>query len=132
MPPYEQTTCSWDAWHRGSHQKVLAFSFYSVPSRANKSSRYFKGVKANLDLMGQLYKKEWNMRLYHDLEVEDPLMVDACHLACNNSRLDLCPVKKLLHPLLANASNIFPMNWRFFPTLDSQVLEMGSRDLDSR
>ena len=128
--PYEQTTCSRDAWHRGSHQKVLAFSFYTVPSRANKSARYFKGVKANLDLMGQLYEKEWNMRLY--LEVEDPHMVDACHLACNNSRLDLCPVKKLPHPLLANASAIFPANWRYFPTLDSQVVEMGSRDLDSR
>ena len=128
--PYEQTTCSRDAWHRGSHQKVLAFTFYSIPSRANKSARYFKGVKANLDLMGQLYEKEWNMRLY--LEVEDPHMVDACHLACNNSRLDLCPVKKLPHPLLANASAIFPANWRYFPTLDSQVVEMGSRDLDSR
>ena len=111
---------------------MLAFTFYSIPSRANKSARYFKGVKANLDLMGQLYEKEWNMRLYHDLEAEDPLMVDACHLACNNSRLDLCPVKKLPHPLLANASAMFPMNWRFFPTLDSQVVEMGSRDLDSR
>ena len=130
--PFEQTTCSWDAWHRGSHQKVLAFSFYSVPSRANKSTRYFKGVKANLDLMGHLYEKDWNMRLYLDLDVKDPLMVEACDLACNNSRLDLCPVKKLPNPLLANASAIFPMNWRFFPTLDSQVVEMGSRDLDSR
>ena len=130
--PYERSTCSRDAWHRGSHQKVLAFSFYSVPSQANKSARYFKGVKANLDLMEQLYEKDWNMRLYHDLEVGDPLMVDACNLACNNSRLDLCSVKKLPHPLLANASAMFPMNWRFFPTLDSQVAETASRDLDSR
>ena len=72
------------------------------------------------------------MWLYHDLELEDPLMVDACDLACDNSRLDFCSVKKLPHPLLANASAMFPMNWRFFPTLDSQVVEMASRDLDTR
>ena len=75
--PYEQTTCSQDAWHRGSHQKVLAFSFYSVPGQASKSKMFFKGVKANLDLMGKLYKKDWNMRLYYDLEDKDPLMADA-------------------------------------------------------
>ena len=72
------------------------------------------------------------MQLYHNLEVRDPLMVEACDLACNNPKLDLCSVKKLPHPLLANASTMFPMNWRFFPTLDSLVVEMGSRDLDSR
>ena len=129
--PYEQTTCSRDAWHRGSRQKVLAFSFYSVPSN-NKSAWYFKGVKANLDLLGNLYEKDWNMRLYHDLKAGDPLMENACSLACNNSKLDLCHVKYLPHQLLSNASAMFPMNWRFFPTLDSQVAEMGSRDLDSR
>ena len=113
--PYERTTCSQDAWHRGSHQKVLAFSFYSVPGRASKSKMFFKGVKANLDLMGKLYEKDWNMRLYHDLEDKDPLMADACSLACNNSNLDLCRVKNLPHPLISNATTMFPMNWRFFP-----------------
>ena len=129
---YEQTTCSQDAFQRGSGQKALAFSFYSVPSRAEKSARYFKGVKANLDLLDKLYTSDWNMRLYHDLEPDDPLMEEACSLACNNTNIDLCPVKNLPHPLLSKGVDMFPMNWRFFPTLDSQVAEMGSRDLDSR
>ena len=30
-----------------------------------------------------------------------------------------------------NATFIFPMNWRFFPTLDPQVDMYLSRDLDS-
>ena len=77
--------------------------------------RCVKGVKANLDLMGKLYEKDWNMRLYHDLEDKDPLMADACSLACNNSNLDLCRVKNLPHPLISNATTMFPMNWRFFP-----------------
>ena len=129
---YEQTTCSQDAFQRGSGQKALAFSFYSVPSRAEKSARYFKGVKANLDLLGKLYTSDWNMRLYHDLEPDDPLMEEACSLACNNTIIDLCPVKNLPHPLLSKAVDMFPMNWRFFPTLDPQVDVYHCRDLDSR
>ena len=58
-------------------------------------------------------------------------MVDLCNLACSNNRLDLCPVDQLPHHLLANAVHMFPMLWRFFPTLDSQVDIFMSRDLDS-
>ena len=60
---YEQTICSRDAFQRGSGQKALAFSFYSVPSRAEKSARYLKGVKANLDLLGKLYTSDWHETL---------------------------------------------------------------------
>ena len=73
-----------------------------------------------------------DMRLYHDLEPDDPLMEEACSLACNNTNIDLCTLKNLPHPLLSKADDMFPMNWRFFPSLDFQVAEMGSRDLDSR
>ena len=31
-----------------------------------------------------------------------------------------------------DVGTIFPMNWRFFPTLDPQVDAFISRDLDSR
>ena len=48
-------------------------------------------------------------------------MVDLCDLACSTDCLDLCPVTQLAHPLLANAVHMFPMIWRFFPTLDTQV-----------
>ena len=58
-------------------------------------------------------------------------MVDLCNLACSTDRLDLCPVYQLPHHLLANAVNMFPMIWRFFPTLDPQVDAFMSRDLDS-
>ena len=58
-------------------------------------------------------------------------MVDLCNLACSNDRLDLCHVDHLPHPLFANAVHMFPMIWRFFPTLDPQVDVFVSRDLDS-
>ena len=58
-------------------------------------------------------------------------MVDLCNLACSTDCLDLCPVAQLAHPLLANAVHMFPMIWRFFPTLDPQVDVFVSRDLDS-
>ena len=32
----------------------------------------------------------------------------------------------------ADMSEVFPMNWRFLPTVDPQVDIMLSRDLDSR
>ena len=69
--------------------------------------------------------------MYHDISPDHPLMVDLCNLACSTDRLDLCPVNQLPHHLLANAAHMFPMIWRFFPTLDSQVDAFMSRDLDS-
>jgi len=33
---------------------------------------------------------------------------------------------------MVDARSVFPMNWRFFPTLDPQVDIYACRDLDSR
>ena len=44
-----------------------------------------------------------------------------CGLACSNSHLDLCHVRHLPGNPVKDASDIFPMNWRFLPPLDPQV-----------
>ena len=61
------------------------------------------------------------MRLYLDLSKTDPILNDICDLACNDTNIDLCDVKKLPGTPLVDATEIFPKNWRFFPTLDPQV-----------
>ena len=71
------------------------------------------------------------MRLYHDVAPSDPLMPELCTIACTDHRLDLCYVQAMPGTPVTNASHIFPMNWRFFPSLDPQVDVMVSRDLDS-
>ena len=48
-----------------------------------------------------------------------------CDLACKYSFLDLCRVDP-------DMGDVFPMLWRFFPTLDPGVDVVMSRDLDSR
>ena len=73
------------------------------------------------------------MRLYYDLDPADQqLMTQLCDLACADPQLDLCNVRSLPGTPVEDASNIFAMNWRFFPTLDPQVDILLSRDLDSR
>ena len=44
-----------------------------------------------------------------------------CDLACRNALLDICNVRQLPGTPQMDASNIFPMVWRFFPTIDRQV-----------
>ena len=44
----------------------------------------------------------------------------------------MCDIKNLPKNELVNASKMFPMNWRYLPTLDPQVDWYLSRDLDSR
>ena len=61
----------------------------------------------------------WNIRLYYDLEDDDPLLSDLCKVACSDSNIDLCYVKDI--PALGDVSKVFAMNWRFFPMLDPQV-----------
>ena len=59
-------------------------------------------------------------------------MYQLCDLACQNHHLDLCYVRSLPGAPVTDASKIFAMNWRFFPTLDPQVDFYMCRDLDSR
>ena len=130
---YTATTCGRDAYQRGLHQKVAGFSFYgNKSSSTHLTKHYFEGITDNLKQLPLFYNDSWTMRLYYDLEDDHPLMRPLCNLACTNSHLDLCHVQKLPGTPIINASNIFPMNWRFFPTLDPQVDVFLSRDLDSR
>ena len=74
-----QTTCSQDAFRRGTGQKVIGFSFYEKTSNKEKRLEafrkneeiplplYFHGIKTNLKLMPQFYPN-WIMRLYIDLD----------------------------------------------------------------
>ena len=130
---YSDTTCGRDAYERGAQQKVVGFSFYgNTSSGVHKAKQYFIGIKENLSLVSQLYGKDWSMRLYYDLEKDDPLLDDLCSLACEQPSLDLCYVRDLPGNPVKDASSVFAMNWRFLPTLDPQVDIFLCRDLDSR
>ena len=63
----------------------------------------------------------WVMRLYLDLEGNSSIANKFCELACADSNLDLCDVADLPGTPFKDATKVFPMNWRFFPTLDKQV-----------
>ena len=52
-----------------------------------------------------------------------------CNFACKNPDLDLCHVQNI--PALGDIRPIFPMMWRFLPTIDPQVDYFMSRDLDA-
>ena len=49
------------------------------------------------------------------------LLQDLCNLACTDTNIDLCNVRQLPGKPMPNAIKIFPMNWRWFPTMDPQV-----------
>ena len=63
------------------------------------------------------------LRLYYDLDPADhQLQLQLCDLACSNNNLDLCNVRRLPGTPVSDASSMFPMIWRFLPTLDPQVI----------
>ena len=69
------------------------------------------------------------------LSRSDELMGQLCDLACSNTNLDLCHVRHLPgcgELELTDASDVFPMTWRFLPPVDPQVEIFLCRDLDSR
>ena len=69
------------------------------------------------------------MRLYYDIDKNSNSYQEICSLACKDSSIDVCNIRKL--PILGDAKEIFPTIWRFLPMLDLQVNAMMSRDLDS-
>ena len=83
---------------------------------------FVEGIQGNLDLM-PIYYPGWVMRLYIGYDLDDPIIRKLCNLACKPkySNLDICHVKQLPGTPHKDARKIFPMNWRFFPTLDPQV-----------
>ena len=94
-----------------------------------KFTSIIQGIADNLDLVPRHYPG-WVIRVYYDLEPEDPELRRLCDLACSNPSLDICHVRN--NPASGDISQIFAMNWRFFPTLDPNVDTFVSRDLDSR
>ena len=64
------------------------------------------------------------MRLYHDLGPNHPKAKALCKLTCEKKGglLDLCDVGEAWgYTAVKNASDMFPMLWRFLPSLDKQV-----------
>ncbi len=138
---FNETTCSYDAYLRGIGQKIAGFSFYGDINSDHrykitcllfdldsftsffyfsKKKGYFQGIVGNLEMMPKFYPG-WIMRLYYDLDRRDPILQDLCDLACSNPGLDICDAKHLPGTPFKDASRVFAMNWRFFPTLDPQV-----------
>jgi hypothetical protein len=114
---FKQTTCGWDSFRRGATQKIVGFSFYGdMKSKLSIEKGYFEGLIENLKLMTSQYPG-WIMRLYFDVDKNDPLMNALCNLACSDNNLDICDTANLPGIPLKNATKIFPMNWRHFPTL---------------
>ena len=79
-------------------------------------------------MMMPIYYHGWIMRLYVDFgqlnQVQYRSMKDElCEIACTYPNFDICDVSNLPGTPVEDASKIFAKNWRFFPTLDPQVLK---------
>ena len=79
-------------------------------------------------MMMPVYYNGWIMRLYVDFgqlnQVQNRSIKDElCELACTYPNFDICDVSNLPGTPVKDASKIFAKNWRFFPTLDPQVLK---------
>ena len=119
--PSNETTCSERSYKRGDGQRVFAFSFYgSVTSNLSQAKGYFEGIKGNMEIITKHYPG-YVMRLYFDLVSEHPILHELKDLQKVHHNLDICDVNTLPGTRLANATKMFPMVWRFFPTLDPQV-----------
>ena len=121
LVPYNETTCSQRSHRRGKGQRVFAFSFYGgVTSNLSKVRGYFDGIRDNLEIVTKRYPN-YVMRVYIDVGSEHPILSELKDLQEANLNFDICDVNALPGNRLANAPKMFPMVWRFFPTLDSQV-----------
>ena len=70
--PFSNTTCGWDAFQRGTNQRIAGFSFYgNSSSSVHKARKYFGGIEENLRLVRSHYGPDWSMRLYYDLETTE-------------------------------------------------------------
>ena len=122
----QDTTCSSDAFQRGPGQKVVAFTFITAKKPNREMNRgYFKGIQENLHLTHQYYPG-WIMRVYFDIDPKLTLMEELCQLACGDNTLDLCNACHLPGTPVVDARHIYPMDWRFFPTLDPQVCQCSN------
>ena len=92
---FNQTTCGSDSFYRGPHQKIIGFSYYGdINSDKHKMKGYFEGIIGNLKLIPKLYPG-WTIRLYYDLDKNDPVLKEICNLACSDTNIDICDTKHL-------------------------------------
>lgn len=119
---FEETTCGHRAFQRGAHQKVISYTYYQhTKTSPHVKLRYFKGIRYNLQNVTKLYPG-WIMRLYFDIEREDYKTKEMlCELLCTYTNFDICKVDELPGTPRHNTKDVYPLNWRFFPTLDPQV-----------
>jgi len=127
-------TCSEFSQLRGQHQNVIAFTFYEGQKEFRTTfddykRDYFVGIERNLSLMKKFYGTNWIMRLYYHLSKNSTNWQRLCTLVCQDSNIDICDVEN--NPKFGNISNVFPLNWRFLPSIDDQVDLLLVRDLDS-
>ena len=107
-------------------QILFGFSFYrhvngsTIPYSSHRRQGFFVGIVNNLKLLPKFYPG-WIIRLYTDLDRNDPKLKDICDIACSDENIDICLVDQLPGTPFINATDVYPRNWRFFPTLDPQV-----------
>ena len=118
----QHSICSESATLRGSHQKVLSFSFYGKDQNF-MDTPYFKGIRANLLLMNKFYP-DFIMRIYHNFNSIDNFN----DLLIEFPNLDL--FQNL--PIYGDISRLSGSIWRFAAMADPLIDEWHSRDLDSR
>ena len=85
-----QSSCSKPALTRGSHQKVIAFTFFVGPTFDKLKRDYLAGIEKNFLNMQSMYGSEWVMRLYYNIQGNQELLDHICSLACFKSNIELC------------------------------------------
>ena len=85
-----QSSCSKQALTRGSHQKVIAFTFFVGPTFDKLKRDYLAGIEKNFLNMQSMYGSEWVMRLYYNIQGNQELLDHICSLACFKSNIELC------------------------------------------
>ena len=124
-----QSSCSKPALARGSHQKVIAFTFFVGPTFDKLKRDYLAGIEKNFLNMQSMYGSEWVMRLYYNIQGNQELLDHICSLACFKSNIELCDLAEknenfdmsaisnaTVH--IDNIAKVYPLVWRFFPILD--------------
>ena len=120
------------ALKRGVGQRVISLSLYNTSKEAEKfKKKYFKGVVRNLRSLKFFYPG-FVVRLYASRSL--PYLEYLCRLSCYEFKdiFDLCIIDNLKIGPIDDLNRMFPMIWRFLPTLDPQVDIVLSRDLDSK
>ncbi len=100
IPSDSDLACSRFAGLRGSHQKIVSFSYYSGKYEDWQSSDYihrdyFSGLERNLEAIKDLYGPSWTLRLYHEMPRESLTWRNLCKLVCTHNNLDVCDVHRI-------------------------------------